>query len=184
MADVGLIGVTLVEPLTQDVFDNLRTALCSLSGVTICAKHRILKLVDTSGNAISGASVSLSDARDYSESGTTEADGTFSSFLNGDNITNPVTMEISKSGYLTESRTFDCVARIDWLVVLAADDEITVNHYIPAKEIKTAVQSASIRSQVQKNCTAQVQRKNVRGAVSKIVQSKVTLKGIDDDTSL
>lgn len=120
MSSPVLKSISICNDDIEQTLFSFRRPRVILKSISICgAMYRILKVVDSNGNALSGASVSITDSDEFEETGTTEADGTYSSYLNGDNLTNPCTVEISLAGYQTFLQEVNITDRIDWLVQLA-----------------------------------------------------------------
>jgi hypothetical protein len=108
ICDASFLQLLYVNPVTSRVF---------LRSVSICgAKFRMLTIVDSVGAPIENATITIADSAAYTESGLSLADGTYSSYLNGTNLTNPLIITVAKTGLTTFTYSFTMITRIDWVI--------------------------------------------------------------------
>ena len=123
--------------LAQLLYDNPITGRVFLRSISICmAKYRMLTVVDSSGNAINGATALLTDSGGNSWTYTSDANGIVSSYHNGDNLTNPCTLTVSKTGKQSFGPyPFSMTNRIDWVIQLVDESSGGVSIYVDLEQL-------------------------------------------------
>ena len=137
MSTPGLAGISICNAsLSQLIWDNPQEANIYFGGISICgAKYRMLTIVDSSGSAIEGATITITDSGSYSETGTTDSSGVYSSFFTADEKTNPITIKVEKAGYTTFEQDFVVTNRIDWLIQMVDESSGGISIYVDLEQL-------------------------------------------------